>query len=218
MFKVMMAGGLMMWPLLFCSIVAMGIILERAFALQARRLLPEGLLTKALALCTAVPPKGAVASLTTQGPLGKIFAVGLSDMHSPLDVIEQRMEAAGRYAVHGLEKYLPMLGTIAMVTPLLGLLGTVLGMIEVFSHLMQVGLGDPQALAGGIFKALFTTAAGLAVAIPATVAHRFFQSRIETLAIEFEQQAGTLLQGIARVKQTQWHEDTLTSTTVAMRG
>jgi biopolymer transport protein ExbB len=118
-------------------------------------------------------------------------------------LITERVQDAGRHVVHDLEKYLSGLGTIAMITPLLGLLGTVIGMIDVFSHIMLQGVGQSQALAGGIGTALLTTAAGLLVAIPTLVAHRYFERELENLSVDLEQQAGQFLDAIRRKKAAQ---------------
>lgn len=190
----------MMWPIFLCSIITVTIIAERFTALRRARVLPPRLLNKAMTLC-ASPTKSHLEKLAQHSPLGSVFAAGLSHLSDDMLVIAEAMQDAGRHVMHDLEKHLSLLATIAMITPLLGLLGTVVGMITVFSALMQQGLGDAQALSGGISSALLTTAAGLCVAIPATLAHRAFERYLNGIAVQMEQQAMLLLDAIRRYKR-----------------
>ncbi len=195
MLSFIQAGGFLMWPIILCSIIALGIAVERYWTLQYNRVVPEGLLHKTLSLRTPIEPQK-LKALEKHSPLGKILAAGLQHSQSDIEVLSARVEDAGRHVVHDLEKYLSALGTIAAITPLLGLLGTVVGMIDVFSSIMLQGVGQAQALAGGIATALLTTAAGLMVAIPAMIVHRYFQRQIDTLSIALEQQATAFVEAM----------------------
>lgn len=200
------AGGALMWPILLCSIIALTLISERFWSLRSRRVIPEASVTQAMALLSH-PDKAKLESLARSSPLGRIFATALKYSNADIQVIHEHVEEAGRHAVHELEKYLSGLGTIAAIAPLLGLLGTVVGMIDVFSNIMMQGVGQSQALAGGIAVALLTTAAGLLVAIPSLIAHRYFERQVENLSIELEQQSALFLETIRRRKQTQRKSD-----------
>ncbi|MFI4956830.1 MAG: MotA/TolQ/ExbB proton channel family protein [Gammaproteobacteria bacterium] len=206
MLELFLSGGFMMWPILLCSMAALAITAERFAALKRTRIMPPRLLTKAMTLCSS-PTKANLDKLAKHSPLGEIFAAGLGALSEDMSVVAESMQDAGRHVMHSLEKHLSALATIAMITPLLGLLGTVLGMITVFSALMQSGAGDPQVLSGGIASALLTTAAGLCVAIPATATHRAFERHLQSISIELEQQSSELLEAIRRYKRT--HDDIL---------
>jgi biopolymer transport protein ExbB len=134
-----------------------------------------------------------IASLRRGSALGQVLAAGLATAQSNPARVQEAVEEAGRHVVHGFERYLNALGTIAATTPLLGLLGTVIGMIKVFAAITTSGVGDPQVLAGGIYEALITTAAGLSIGIPSLMFHRYFRGRINELTVEIEQQALRLL-------------------------
>jgi len=184
-----------MLPIVTCSIISLAIILERFAALQASRVLPKGLVSdidRLLAQGRMDPDR--IALVRRSSPLGRVLAAGLSQASSHPERIEEAMEEAGRHVVHGFERYLNALGTIAATTPLLGLLGTVIGMIKVFAAITSLGVGDPQVLAGGIYEALITTAAGLSVGIPSLMFHRYFRGRISELAHEIERHALRLLE------------------------
>jgi biopolymer transport protein ExbB len=196
------AGGVLMWPILLCSVISFTLIGERYWALRMRRIIPENTLNHAMALLNH-PEKSKIEQLARTSPLGRILATALKHSGADMYLITERVQDAGRHVVHDLEKYLSGLGTIAMITPLLGLLGTVIGMIDVFSHIMLQGVGQSQALAGGIGTALLTTAAGLLVAIPTLVAHRYFERELENLSVDLEQQAGQFLDAIRRKKAAQ---------------
>lgn len=196
------AGGALMWPILLCSVITLTLISERFWALRLRRVIPENTLSQALALLNHMD-KSKLEQLARSSPLGRILAIGLKHGGAELFVITDRVQDAGRHAVHDLEKYLSGLGTIAAIAPLLGLLGTVIGMIDVFSNIMLQGVGQSQALAGGIATALLTTAAGLLVAIPALIAHRYFERQVENLSIELEQQTALFVDAIRRKKLAQ---------------
>lgn len=193
------AGGIMMWPILLCSVIALTLICERYWALRPRRIIPENTVSQAMALLNHVD-KSKLETLARSSSMGRILATALKYSNADMFVITDRVEDAGRHAVHELEKYLSGLGTIAAIAPLLGLLGTVVGMIDVFSNIMMQGVGESQALAGGISMALLTTAAGLFVAIPSLVAHRYFERLVENLSMDLELQSALFVEAIRRKK------------------
>lgn len=193
------AGGFLMWPIVLCSVIALSISVERYWALRRSRVIPADLLNKALSISKS-PDKKQLQQLAKHSPLGRILATGLANVNADIFLINDRVEEAGRHVVHDLEKYLSGLSTIAAVTPLIGLLGTVIGMIDVFSNIMLAGVGQAQALAGGIAVALLTTAAGLMVAIPTLIVHRYFQRQVENLAIDLEKQAATFVETLRKQK------------------
>ena len=187
MFELVTAGGLLMIPILLCSVVVLAICIERLYTLNPRKIAPPHLLAtvwqqlKADQLDTAK-----LRTLKQASPLGRILAAGLSNAYHGREVMKESIQEAASHVVHELERYLNTLGTIAAVTPLLGLLGTVMGMIKVFAEIMAQGTGNASVLAGGISEALITTAAGLSVAIPALVMHRYFVGRIDGIVVELE--------------------------------
>jgi biopolymer transport protein ExbB len=189
MLEIVQAGGWVMLPIIAASIIAAAIILERLWTLQRKRVLPPGLTAQVEQWITheELDPRH-LQTLHQSSPLGQILAVGLSNRHAGRELIKERVEDCGRHVVHELERYLGMLGTIAGVSPLLGLLGTVLGMIQMFANVTTSGIGDPNAVAGGIGQALITTAAGLIVAIPALIGYRYLRGRIDELVVEMEKQ------------------------------
>lgn len=202
MLGIFSAGGALMWPILLCSIIALTIICERYSALRHRRIIPENSLTQAMALMNQMD-KSKLEQMARSSLMGRILATAIKHGAADMFVISDRVQDAGRHAVHEMEKYLSGLGTIAAITPLLGLLGTVIGMIDVFSNIMMQGVGQSQALAGGIAVALLTTASGLLVAIPSLVAHRYFERQVENLSIELEQQSALFLEALRRKKLAQ---------------
>ncbi|MEM9601756.1 MAG: MotA/TolQ/ExbB proton channel family protein [Pseudomonadota bacterium] len=190
MLEILLSGGWLMLPILICSVVALAIIGERFHALSARRVISED--ARKLARRCALQPHISAEQLQTlraDSPLGRVLAAGLANRGVPRDVLREAIEEAGRHEVHGLNRFLNALGTIAAITPLLGLLGTVVGMISVFATITSVGVGSPNALAGGISQALMTTAAGLFVAIPALVFSRYFHRRVDDLVVTMEKEA-----------------------------
>ncbi len=190
MWEIVRAGGPLMWPIILCSIAAAAIILERLWTLQDRRVLPRELTQKVWQLIEANQINDKViAALEQNSPLGKVLAAGLSNRHRPREVMMERLEDTGRHVIHELERFLNTLGTIAGISPLLGLLGTVVGIIKAFNAIQAGGVGDPRALSGGIAEALIATAAGLCVAIPALFAYRLLRSRVDRIVIEMEKDA-----------------------------
>jgi biopolymer transport protein ExbB len=185
--EVIKAGGWLMIPILVCSLVASTIIVERLWSLRRARVLPERLL-EALREWSegGMVSLAKLDKLTMQSPLGRIVAVGLVNRARGREIVKETIEDTGRYVVHQLERFLNTLGTIAAITPLLGLLGTVFGMIEVFTVISVQGTGDAEQLAGGISKALITTAAGLTVAIPTLLFYRYFRGKVDALVLHME--------------------------------
>ncbi len=190
MFELLKAGGFLIWPILLCSVIALAIVIERFSSLRTNNIAPAALTEKVGKLLR----KGNLDSKTIgeieeHSPLGRVLAAGLKNPNQHRVVVKEAVEEAGRHVVHDLEKHLQTLGTIAAITPLLGLLGTVIGMIKVFSAITTFGVGDPQALAEGISEALVTTAAGLSVGIPSLMFHRYFRGKVNELTVDMEQQA-----------------------------
>lgn len=190
MFELIKAGGLLMWPLLLCSVIAMAIVVERFYALRKNRIIPENLVAQVWQWAKAGQLDAKhIHSLRTGSPLGRILSAGLANMKHDREVMKESIEEVGRHVVHDMERYLNTLGTIAGITPLLGLLGTVFGMIDVFSVITSQGVGDASVLAGGISKALITTAVGLSIAIPSLIFYRFFRGKVDELVVGMEQEA-----------------------------
>jgi biopolymer transport protein ExbB len=190
MWEIVRAGGPFMWPIVLCSVVAAAIILERLWTLQEQRVLPRDLIRRVRQLVEAdqVNEK-VIAALEQNSPLGRVLAAGLANRHRSREIMMERLEDAGRHVVHDLERFLNTLGTIASTSPLLGLLGTVTGIIKSFNALQAGAAGDPRMLSGGIGEALIATAAGLCVAIPALIAYRYLRGRVESFVIEMEKAA-----------------------------
>lgn len=190
MFEIIKSGGWLMWPIMLGSVVAMAIIIERFWSLQRKRILPPDLLPQVWMLYREGKlDENAIRKLKISSPLGAILAAGLANRHHGRDVMKECIEESGRRVVHELERFLNTLGTVAMVSPLLGLLGTVFGMIEVFNSLVKHGTGDPSYLAGGISVALITTAAGLTVGIPCLMFHRYFERLVDEYVVHMEAEA-----------------------------
>jgi len=198
MWEIVRAGGPMMWPIILCSVIAAAIILERLWTLQERRILPPELTRKASALLEAGQVTDKVLqALAHNSPLGRVLSALLEYRDRPHAVMVERVEDTGRHVAYELERYLNTLGTIAGVAPLLGLLGTVSGIIRSFNAITAGGLGDPQALSGGIAEALVCTAAGLSVAIPSLIAFRYLRGRVERLVIAIEKEVMRLSDAVA---------------------
>ncbi len=205
MWEIFKTGGPVMWPILLCSVVAVAIMAERFWSLQDHRVLPPELANKVWKLIEAKQLADKhVTSLAQNSPLGRVLAAGLSNRHRSREIIKESIEDTGRHVVHELERYLNALGTIAAVSPLLGLLGTVTGIIAAFNAISAQGVGDPRAMAGGIGEALITTAAGLLVAIPSLMGYRYLRGRVDSLVVRMEQEALRLVQALdiqARAEQ-----------------
>ncbi len=194
MLEIVQSGGWLMVPILLCSVIAAAISVERLWTLQRSRITPRNLLAQvwgSLKNDEFDAPK--LRDLRALNPLGQVFSAGISNAKRGRDIMKEAMDEAANQVSHDLERYLTSLGIIASVSPLLGLLGTVVGMIKVFTALMLEGAGNANVLAGGISQALITTAAGLSVAIPALIFHRFFQRRVDELVVNMEQEASKLV-------------------------
>lgn len=190
MFELVQAGGWLMIPILLCSAIAMAIIAERLWTLQKKKVIPEKLMAGIWTLLSKNQlTEQSIAEIEQGSPLGRVLAAGLSSRHLSREVVKENIEEMGRFVAHELDRFMNTLGTISTITPLLGLLGTVIGMIKVFTAITLVGVGDPATLAGGISEALITTAAGLTVAIPSVIFHRFLKRRIDELVVAMEQEA-----------------------------
>lgn len=190
MLELIQAGGWVMLAIILCSIIALGIIIERFWSLRPNRVAPRHLLAQVWSWVKHNQlNKSNLKSLKDSSPLGEILAMGLINHHYGRETMKESIEETGRKVVTEMETFLNTLGTIAHIAPLLGLLGTVLGMIKVFTVITSQGVGNASALAGGISEALLTTAAGLCVAIPALIFHRYFERRIAELVIGMEQEA-----------------------------
>jgi len=191
------AGGWPMIPLLMLSALALAIIVERAWTLRRVAVAPPNLgkEVRTWAAGGKLDPSH-IESLRATSPLGALLAAALDVRHRPRDQIRERIEDVGRHLVHRMERYLNSLGTIAAAGPLLGLFGTVVGMIQMFLGILDHGIGDVNQLAGGIGKALICTAAGMIVAIPALMAHRWFRGRIAEYIVDMEHEAIQLLDTI----------------------
>jgi biopolymer transport protein ExbB len=191
------AGGWLMLPILLCSVGALAICVERMITLNPKKISPPHLLALVWRqLKNNEMDATKLRTLRTSSPLGEILAAGLGNAHHGRDVMKESIEEAAGHVVHELERYLNPLGTIASVTPLLGLLGTVVGMIKVFTEIMAQGTGNASVLAGGISEALITTAAGLSVAIPSLIMHRYFVGRIDGIIVELEQETIKLVDAL----------------------
>ncbi|SBT18747.1 Biopolymer transport protein ExbB [Marinomonas gallaica] len=194
MLELFKSGGAFMWPLLLCSILTLAIVLERFWTLRNNRVAPRSLLSDVLArLREDRMTLDYIRSMQAKSGLSFIFASGLLNSKHGRRAMKESIQEAANHVIHELERFMSTLGTIAVISPLIGLLGTVVGMIKVFNVLMEEGAGNTQLLAGGISEALLTTAAGLAVAIPALVFHRYFARRIDELVVNMEQQSTKLI-------------------------
>lgn len=195
MFEIVRAGGWLMLPLVLCSIVAGAIIIERLWTLRNKRVIPAELAAKVWYWVEQEQlDERHIHALRDSSPLGRILAAGLSARHAPREVMKESIEDTGRHVAHELERFLNPLGTIAAISPLLGLLGTVIGMVKVFSAIQAHGVGNPTVLAGGISEALITTAAGLSVAIPSLMGYRYLRGRVDSLVVQMEQEAIKLVE------------------------
>jgi len=202
------SGGWIMLPIVLCSIIAVAIIAERLWTLRASRISPPLLLGQVWRWVQAKQmDKDKFNQLREGSPLGQILAAGLANSRYGREMMKESIQEAGSKVVNELERYLTPLGTIAAITPLLGLLGTVLGMIEIFGAFMNSGMANAPQLAGGIAKALVTTAAGLIVAIPAVFFHRFLQRRVDELVVNMEQEAIKLVEVVQGNREVELSED-----------
>ena len=195
MWEIVKSGGWLMLPIIACSAIALAIIIERFWALRKQQVIPKHLVAQVWHWeKNKQLDESKITEMRKGSPLGRVLAAGIINRHYDRDVMKESIEETGRHAVHELERFLNTLGTIAAITPLLGLLGTVIGMIQVFTDLTLHGAGDVSSLAGGISQALITTAGGLVVAIPSLMFYRFFRGKIDELVIVMEQEAIKLVE------------------------
>lgn len=194
MFAIIQAAGWPIWFLLLASIIALALIIERSISLRRSKVVPNGLLDSVIAEFRG---RGAgaefLAQLEGHSPLGRVFAAGLRNVKSSREVMKEAIEEAGRGVTHELERFLTTLGTIASISPLMGLFGTVVGMIEIFGSQGPSG-SNPQQLAHGISIALYNTGFGLIIAIPSMIAYRHFRALVDGFVVDMEQQAVKLVE------------------------
>ena len=188
MYDLFQKGGILMYPIAFCSIVALGVFLERLWSLRKKKVIPQEFLMEIVDMVA----KGKIREAITyckrsDASIAHIAYAGIENYGKRRELIKERMEEVGKREVANLERYINVIGTIAGVAPLLGLLGTVSGMIKSFNVISLQGVADPSSLAGGISEALITTAAGLVVAIPAFVMYRYLRNRVDSLVVEMEE-------------------------------
>ncbi|WP_341937063.1 MotA/TolQ/ExbB proton channel family protein [Marinimicrobium sp. C2-29] len=197
MFEIITAGGWLMVPIIICSILVIGIGGERYWTLEPKKIAPRHLLAQVWSwIKNNQLDASKLRELKQSSPLGRILAAGLSNSRHGREVMKDSIQEAASQVIHDMERYLTILSTIANIAPLLGLLGTVIGMIKVFTAIMLQGTGNAAVLAGGISEALITTAAGLTVAIPAMILHRFFQRRVDTIVVTMEEEAVKLVDAL----------------------
>ena len=190
MWQIVTAGGWLMLPIIACSVIALAIIAERFYTLRDNKVLPANLVADVWRLAsTKQLTEEKVREYQQGSPLGRVVAAGLLNRTKDRDAMKEAIEEVGGQVAHELERYLNALGTIAAITPLLGLLGTVVGMIKVFTNITTVGVGNPAQLAGGISQALITTASGLMIAIPALIFYRYFRGKVDGLVVDMEKES-----------------------------
>lgn len=205
MFELVQAGGWLMFPILLCSVISAAICLERFWTLRSAQIAPKSLLAQVWNwIKSNEMDNKKLRELRAGSPLGQILATGIANHRRGREQMKEAIEEVASQVVHEMERYLNTLGTVAAITPLLGLLGTVIGMIKVFTAIRLEGTGNAAVLAGGISEALITTAAGLTVAIPSLFFYRFFQRKVDELVISMEQEALKLVE----VLNTDRHEKT----------
>jgi biopolymer transport protein ExbB len=207
LFSIIQAAGWPIWPLILCSIAALTIVIERIVTLRPRKVAPPTLLGEVVTLTRhGLPSTEVIGKLEANSVLGAVLAAGVrtaaQDPRADEDTLRHAFESAGRAAAHRLERYLNTLGTLASAAPLLGLLGTVVGMIEIFGSQGPGTGGSPEQLAHGISIALYNTAFGLIIAIPALMFFRYFRGQIDAYIVELEQAAETLLPQLLRMSAT----------------
>ncbi|BBF83918.1 MotA/TolQ/ExbB proton channel family protein [Aquitalea magnusonii] len=202
MWSIVEAAGWPIWTIILASVISLAIIFERLFSLRASLIVPEGLLAQTVAeFRRAGASSELLQLLQNHSPLGKLFAAGLRNVSVSREVMKDAIEDEGRVVAHHLERFLNTLGTIAAMAPLLGLLGTVIGMIEIFGSQAPGGSSNPQQLAHGISIALYNTAFGLIVAIPSMMFYRHFRARVDGLLVEMEAQAVKLVEVVHGERQ-----------------
>ena len=205
MLELIKAGGLLMWPILLCSVISLAIIIERFWSLQQQRIVPRHLVAQVWQWAKVGHlDNNRIQNLRTGSPLGRVLAAGLVNRSHKREVMKESIEEVGRHVAHSLERFLNTLGTIASISPLLGLLGTVIGMIKVFAVITTHGVGDASILAEGISEALLTTAAGLSVAIPTLMFHRYFRGKVDELVMTMEQEALKMVEVMQGLRENEY--------------
>jgi len=193
-FAIIQAAGWPIWFLLVASVIAVALIIERTIVLRRGRIVPTGLLEKVV---EAYRRQGAtpqlIENLYRDSPLGRVLASGLRNYRAPRPVMKEAIEEEGRAVSHELERFLTTLGTIASISPLMGLFGTIVGMIEIFGSQAPTGAGNPAQIAHGISIALYNAGFGILIAIPAMIFFRHFRGKVEGFVVEMEQQAARLV-------------------------
>ena len=208
MLELVQSGGWLMAPILLCSVAAMAIIVERLWSLQRERVVPAEQAARAWEwVRTGTLTEERIEALREGSPFGRILAAVLASRHLDREMMKEYIEEVGRHVAHELDRYLNALGTIAAISPLLGLLGTVIGMIKVFAVITAQGVGEPRVLAGGISEALVTTAAGLTVAIPSLLFHRVLRGRVDELVVTMEREALKLVGALERLRSDRAREE-----------
>lgn len=193
MFTIIQDAGWSIWPLLLTSVLTLALIIERLLTLRRTRVLPPNLLEDVLTLVRRQQvSEDVITKLDGSSPLGVVLAAGLRNLSAPRDVMKESIEETGRAVAHNISRYINTLGTIASIAPLMGLFGTVLGMIEIFGSQSPTGL-DPRMLAHGISVALYNTGLGIFIAIPAMIFYRHFRARVDSFVIDMEQSAVRLV-------------------------
>jgi len=206
------AGGLLMWPILICSVISLAIIVERFWSLQQKRIVPKHLVAQVWQWAKVGHLNNQrIRDLSVASPLGRILAAGLVNRSHEREVMKESIEEVGRHVAHSLDRFLNTLGTIASISPLLGLLGTVIGMIKVFAVITTHGVGDASILAAGISEALLTTAAGLSVAIPTLMFHRFFRGKVDELVMTMEQEALKMVEVMQGLRENEYVSQEISS-------
>jgi biopolymer transport protein ExbB len=194
LFAIIQAAGWPIWPLLLASIIAVALIIERSLTLRHGRILPPTLLDQVVQVYQRQGVNDEIlGKLAKDSPLGEVLAAGLRNHKSSRYVMKEAVEEAGRTVAHELERFLTTLGTIATAAPLLGLFGTVIGMIEIFGSQSPTGGTNPQQLAHGISIALYNTAFGIGIAIPALIFYRHYRNKVDGFVVDMEQQAAKLI-------------------------
>lgn len=194
MFSIIAAAGWPIWPLLFASIIALALIFERLYALRADKIIPQGLLKYALTNYKKRQDNTVLISeLEKSSPLGRVLAAGLRNVKGSREALTDALEEAGSAVAHDLNRYLTTLGTIASISPLMGLFGTVVGMIEIFGS-QAPGTGNPAQLAHGISVALYNTGFGILIAIPSMIFWRHFRAKVDGFVVAMQQQAMKLVE------------------------
>jgi biopolymer transport protein ExbB len=193
LFAIIQAAGWPIWPLLFASVIAVALIIERAITLRSSKILPPTLLEQVMQVYQRQGVNDEILDkLAKDSPLGEVLSAGLRNHRSSRYVMKEAVEEAGRTVAHEMERFLTTLGTIATAAPLLGLFGTVIGMIEIFGSQSPAG-ANPQQLAHGISIALYNTAFGIGIAIPALIFYRHYRNKVDGFVVDMEQQAAKLI-------------------------